>query len=187
MKTYRDLADFIERLLNDKLTSPYEIDGFESVTLATKPGQKYWPIECWRRQIIDVAAIQRPHLEGHWAHPESFPYLEKIKDVLMYLDAQSGDEYSSLIKGDQAAGNFSDSLIKFSSLIESGEEGRLLVLEIANREGPLTDHPEVKAARRALKENRLKQDSESRKWESARSWIAIAVALGALIVAYLKP
>lgn len=100
MKTYRDLADFIDRLLNDQ-TDRYEIDGFESVALAQKPGQKLWPIEIWRRNIIDVAAIQRPHVQGCWAHPESHPYLEKLKDVLIYMNANSDDEYSSLFRSDR--------------------------------------------------------------------------------------
>ena len=85
-RTYGDLADFLERLLEDRLLHDYEIDGFESVPFASKPGKKYWYLEVWRCSILDIAGVHRPAPEGEWMHPSARPHLKQLIPILRYLD-----------------------------------------------------------------------------------------------------
>ncbi len=96
MKTYADLAKFIEELLEDRLQSPCEIDEFESVPLARSPDDKFWPLEVWRRNILHVAFAPAPREVAPWYHPESEPQLSKLAEVLRYIDEREDSELSSI-------------------------------------------------------------------------------------------
>lgn len=92
IRSYGDLADFIDRLLNDRLFNDREIDDFESIMVARKVGKKLWPVEMWRRCIVDIAGLEKPQPDGEWMHPGARPHLEELIPILRYLDERDVQE-----------------------------------------------------------------------------------------------
>ena len=90
--TYGDLADFLERLLRGQMRDRWEIDDFESTMLARKEGQPKWALELWRRAAIDVATAIPSENLGRWMHPDARPYVQRLIEILRYLDEHIDSE-----------------------------------------------------------------------------------------------
>lgn len=84
-KTYEDLADFLERLLRGEFEGTWTYDDFESNFIAWKQGKKGWDLEIWRQCILSIAGAKRAP-EGRWMHPDARPHIERVIEILRYLD-----------------------------------------------------------------------------------------------------
>ena len=85
IKTYCDLADFIEVWLRGQLESRWDLDDLESVPLAKREGQPLWSVEIWRQCILDLMQAKTPP-EGQYMHPDASAHLESLMMILRFID-----------------------------------------------------------------------------------------------------
>ncbi|MEM9234212.1 MAG: hypothetical protein AAGA69_08240, partial [Pseudomonadota bacterium] len=85
-----DLADFIERWMRGQL-GKWELDDFECISFAKKPGNTNWILECWRWCILSTAQAEWPP-KGRYEHPNARPQLEKLMEVLRYIHTCQEEE-----------------------------------------------------------------------------------------------